>query len=110
MKALKLLLAMTAIYAGCAWSHYQFSCDVYKENQKLTALLGTLYNTQQLQGLTVAELENNANNALTYTLCPQAGFGFKGNLASVPGMRSSTNIAKYQQYPDPACVLKCKLV
>lgn len=110
MKRAKLLLLITYLYSACAYSNYQFLCEIVTKNNQKISLPGTLYNTKQLTGLTVAELESNANSALPYTLCQQAGFGYKGNLSSVSGIRSSANVSKYQQYPDPACVLKCKLL
>lgn len=99
------LFCITFIYTTCAYS-VNYSCDIFNKDKKIMTLPGSLPNNGPL-GRTANGPQDDPNIALAYVLCQQAGFKLISSQISIPGMRSSTSVTKIQQYPDPACILKC---
>ncbi len=100
-----LLFITVYAYALCAYST-NYSCDIFNGTEKIMTLPGSLPNTSII-GRETSNPKVDPNIALSFTLCQQAGFKLIGVQTSIPGMRGPTSVTKIQQYPDPACVLKC---
>jgi hypothetical protein len=100
-----LLLITTYAYALCAHAT-NYSCDIFKGTEKIMTLPGSVADSSAV-GREKIHPNIDPNIALSFTLCQQAGFKLIGVQLTIPGLRSPTNVTKIEQYPDPACVLKC---
>jgi hypothetical protein len=98
-----LLISMSPVYCT------NYSCDVFKNSQQITTLPGSLPDNNSI-ALATNKTPLDPNIALAYTLCQQAGFKLINTQASIPGLRSGPSVTKIQQFPDPACSLKCSVV
>lgn len=84
------------VYTKFAYSTL-YSCEVFRDKQKITTLTGSLDSS----------LQTDPNTALTYTLCQQAGLNPINVMIAIPGIRTSAAVTKSQLLPNPACSLKC---
>lgn len=92
-------------YALCAYG-INYSCDIFKGTEKIMTLPGSIADSSTV-GRETKNPKVDPNIALSFTLCQQAGFKLIGVQLAIPGLRSSKNVTKIEQYPDPACRLKC---
>ena len=106
MKRLIVCLSMMwTTHAYCT----NYSCAVFKNSQQITTLPGSLPDNSPARGQNNIPVDPNI--ALAYTLCQQAGFQLISTQVTIPGLRGSpSGVTKIQQFPDPACTLKCTVV
>ncbi|MES2205109.1 MAG: hypothetical protein V4496_07835 [Pseudomonadota bacterium] len=100
-----ILLSMIFFYSESAYSTL-YSCDIFKDKQKITTLTGSL-NNSELSGRMTNTQATDPNTALAFTLCQQAGLQPVNVMLTIPGIRASSSVTKNQLLPNPACTLKC---
>lgn len=89
-----LCFLITFLYSEYAYST-SYSCDVFKNKEKIATLTGYLANVQNA----------DPNTALAFTLCQQAGLQPINVTMNIPGIRAG--VTKSQLLPNPDCTLKC---
>lgn len=106
MRALIFLLSLVAfLYGKYAYSTL-YSCDVFKDKEKITTLTGSLNNSDTAR-LGANSQQADPNMALAFLLCQQAGLKPVNVMMDVTGIRNTTSVRKNQYLPNPSCSLKC---